>query len=201
MGYEPIKEETKEQYLKIWTHYAVGHFNQEQLAKLFNCSHDTVANAIQWCAKNRIQFSTYILGEAAKEALESRLRELRSDLVRIKEEKPTNWNGVIGINRLIQENEVLLWQFQSIIQDKNPRSIYNSQFQDVDYATMYKLEKEEEIAREARAEVDTWTDEQKRLFLQSIVKNIKDEQLFNVDDKLTANERIKAEEVCRVCII
>ena len=45
--YDPLKEETKEYYLKIWTHYAVGHFNQEQLAKLFGCSQDTIANAIE----------------------------------------------------------------------------------------------------------------------------------------------------------
>ena len=35
MAYEPIKSETQEQYLKIWTHFSVGHFTREQLAKLF----------------------------------------------------------------------------------------------------------------------------------------------------------------------
>ena len=68
MGYEPVKEETKEQYLKIWTHYSVGHFSQEQLAKLFECSQDTIANAIKWAAENRAQFESPILAEAAKES-------------------------------------------------------------------------------------------------------------------------------------
>lgn len=119
MGYEPVKEETKEQYLKIWIHYAVGHFSQEQLAELFGCSQDTVANAIKWCAENRTQFETYILAEAAKEALENRLRELNNDLVRIKECNPVNWNAVIGMNKLIKENEELLWRLQAVIQDKS----------------------------------------------------------------------------------
>ena len=116
--YEPLKDETKEQYLKIWSHYAIGHLNQEQLAQLFNCSQDTIGNAISWCAKNRMKFSPAILVEAAKEALESRLRELRNDLVRIKEGNPINWNAVIGLNRLIGDTEESLWQFQAVIEGK-----------------------------------------------------------------------------------
>ena len=119
MGYEPIKPETQEQYLKIWTHYSVGHFSQEQLAKLFDCSQDTVANAVKWAAENRTQFESPILAEAAKESLENRLRELRSDLVRIKENDPINWNAVIGIHKLIKENEELLWRLQAVIQDRS----------------------------------------------------------------------------------
>ena len=46
--------------------------------------------------------------EAAKESLENRLREFRSDLVKIKETEPINWNAVIGIHKLIKENEELL---------------------------------------------------------------------------------------------
>ena len=53
MAYEPVKEETKEQYLKIWVHYCVGHLSQDELAKLFDCGQDTVANAIKWAAENR----------------------------------------------------------------------------------------------------------------------------------------------------
>ncbi len=117
--YEPIKDATKEQYVKIWVHFSVGHLNHQQLAELFGCSHDTVANAITWCAENRAQFNTTILIEAAKESLETRLRELKNDLVRIKEGQPINWNAVIGLNRLIKENEELLWKLQSVIQDKN----------------------------------------------------------------------------------
>ena len=117
--YDPLKEETKEHYLKIWTHFAVGHFNQEQLAKLFGCSQDTVANAIKWAAENRIQFNTPILAEAAKEAVETRLRELKNDLVRIKESNPINWNAVIGLNKLIKEDEEMLWKLQRVIEDKS----------------------------------------------------------------------------------
>ncbi len=119
MGYEPIKDETKELYLKIWMHYSVGHLSQEQLAKLFECSQDTISNAIGWAAENRTRFQTPILAEAAKESLESRLRELRTDLVKIKETAPVNWNAVIGMNKLIQENEELLWKLQSVIQDRS----------------------------------------------------------------------------------
>jgi len=119
MGYEPIKEETKEQYLKIWLNYSVGHLNQEQLAKLFSCSHDTIANAIKWAAENKTQFDNYILAESAKESLENRLRELKNDLVRIKEANPINWNAVIGINKIIKENEELLWKLQAVIQDRS----------------------------------------------------------------------------------
>ena len=119
MGYEPIKDETKELYLKIWMHYSVGHLSQEQLSKLFDCSPDTIANAIGWAAENRTQFSTPVLAEAAKESLESRLREHRTDLVKIKESIPVNWNAVIGMNKLIQETEELLWKLQSVIQDRS----------------------------------------------------------------------------------
>jgi len=117
--YEPSKDSTKEQYTKIWVHFSVGHFNKQQLAVSFDCSQDTVTNAIQWAAENRAQFNTTILIEAAKESLESRLRELKNDLVRIKEGKLVNWNAVIGVNRLIKENEELLWKLQSVIQDKS----------------------------------------------------------------------------------
>jgi len=131
MGYEPVKEETKEQYLKIWTHYSVGHLSQEQLAKLFDCSPDTVSNAIQWAGENRTQFSTPILAEAAKESLENRLRELRSDLVRIKESNPVNWNAVIGMHKLIKENEELLWKLQTIIHDRSIITLNTSQINQV----------------------------------------------------------------------
>lgn len=125
--YEPIKEETKEQYLKIWSHYAIGHFSQEQLAKLFNCSQDTIANAIKWWAKSRTQFPTLVVSEAAKDAVEHKLRELNNDLVRIKESNPINWNAYIGIQKLIKENEELLWQFQEVIQAKKGITINNTQ--------------------------------------------------------------------------
>ena len=104
MGYEPLKPETQELYLKIWTHYVVGHFNQRQLAQLFQCSEDTVGSAIHWSAKNRTKFNINILATAAQEAVESRLRELNGDIARAKETNPVNWNAVIGLYKLIQEN-------------------------------------------------------------------------------------------------
>ena len=119
MAYEPLKDETKELYLKIWVNFSVGHLSQEHLAKLFECSHDTVSNAIKWAADNRNRFASVILAEAAKEAVEARLRELKNDLVRIKESGAINWNWVIGINKLIKENEELLWRLQAVIQDKS----------------------------------------------------------------------------------
>lgn len=131
MGYEPIKEETKEFYLKIWLNFSVGHLSQEQLAKLFECSQDTVANAIKWCAENRVSFANYVLAESAKESLENRLRELKNDLVRIKESTPINWNAVIGINKLIKENEELLWKLQAVIQDKSFITINSTQVNQV----------------------------------------------------------------------
>jgi hypothetical protein len=137
----------------------------------------------------------------AKETLEVRLRELRTDLNRIKETNPINWNAVIGIYKLIKENERLLWEFQCITQSKDPRSIYNPQFQDIDYATMYELEKEEEINREARAEVDTWTDEQKRAFLEAFAREMKEENIIDIDRKSPLSEIIKIEERCNICII
>jgi hypothetical protein len=117
--YEPTKDSTKELYTKIWVHFSVGHLNHQQVAELFGCSHDTVANAIAWAAENRARFEVPILAEAAKESLENRLRELKNDIVRVKESKPVNWNAVIGLNRLVKENEELLWKLQCVIQDKN----------------------------------------------------------------------------------
>lgn len=131
MGYEPIKKETKEQYIKIWVNFAVGRLNQEQLAKLFECSQDTVANAIKWAAENRTQFNSLILAEAAKESLETRLRELKNDLIRIKESNPINWNAVIGINKIITENEQLLWKLQAVIQDRSIVTINTTQVNQV----------------------------------------------------------------------
>ena len=129
--YEPLKETTKEEYLKIWTHFAVGHFTKEQLAKLFNCTPETIANAVEWCANNRLYFKTVVLAEAAKEAVEARIRELKNDLVRIKESSHINWNWVIGINRLIKENEELLWRLQAVIQDKSIVTINTTQVNQV----------------------------------------------------------------------
>lgn len=126
MAYEPIKDETKELYLKIWTHYSVGHFTQEQLAKLFNCSQDTVANAIKWAAENRTQFKSQVLAEAAKEAVEGKLRELGNDLVRLKEKDNVNWNAAIGLEKLILENRQLLWKLQAVIQDKSIIMVNNT---------------------------------------------------------------------------
>ena len=117
--------------MKIWMHYCVGHLSQEQLAKLFDCSQDTVANAIKWAAENRTQFATPVLAEAAKESLENRLRDLRNDLVRIKETEPVNWNAVIGMNKLIKENEELLWKLQAVIQDRSIITLNNSQINQV----------------------------------------------------------------------
>ena len=123
MAYEPIKDETQEQYLKIWTHFAVGHFTKEQLAKLFDCSHDTIANAIEWSSDNRLQLKTPVLLQAAMEAVETRLRELRNDLVRVREKEPVNYGWVLGINKQIKENEELLWKLQAVIQDKSSITI------------------------------------------------------------------------------
>lgn len=134
MGYEPIKAETKELYLKIWMNYSVGHLSQEQLAKLFDCSQDTVTNAVGWAAENRTRFQTPVLAEAAKESLENRLRELRTDLVKIKETTPVNWNAVIGMNKLIQENEELLWKLQAVIQDRSIVTVNMAQVNQVSKA-------------------------------------------------------------------
>jgi len=119
MFHEPVKQETKDEYLKIWVHFAVGHQSRQQLAEMLGCSEDKVSNAIKWCAENRVQFDVPVLVEAAKEALETRLRELNSDLKSIKSQKNINWNAVIGMNKLIKENEELLWKLQSVIQDRS----------------------------------------------------------------------------------
>ena len=131
MAYEPIKSETQEQYLKIWTHFAVGHFTKEQLAKLFDCSPDTITNAVEWSSNNRLQLKTPVLLQAAMEAVETRLRELRNDLVRIREKEPVNYNWVLGINKQIKENEELLWKLQAVIQDKSSITINTTQVSQV----------------------------------------------------------------------
>jgi len=131
MGYEPKKDDTKELYTKIWTHYAVGHLTQEQLAKLFECSQDTVANAINWCVENKTQFKSSVLVESAKEAVEAKLRELSNDLVRLKEKEPVNWNAVIGLEKLILENRQLLWKLQAVIQDKSLVTVNTTQVNQV----------------------------------------------------------------------
>jgi len=129
--YGPLRKQTKEQYLKIWLNFAVGHLNQQQLAELFGCSEDTISNAIKWAGENRIQFDTPILAEGAKEAIETRLRELRDDLIRIKENSPVNWNAAVGVYKLIKENEEMLWKLQAVIQDKSIVTIANTQISQV----------------------------------------------------------------------
>jgi len=165
MGYEPVKTETKEQYLKIWTHFSVGHLSNEQLAKLFDCSQDTVANAISWAAENRTQFATPVLAEAAKESLENRLREFRSDLVRIKESEPINWNAVIGIHKLIKENEELLWKLQAVIQDRSFITLNTTQVNQVlkardELLEVMSHEQRQELASRIREITDKQDDHQ-----------------------------------------
>ena len=167
MAYEPVKDTTKELYLRIWTNYSVGHLNHEQLAALFDCSLDTVANAIKWAAENRTQFPTPIMAEAAKEALESRLREMRSDLVRVKEENPVQWNIVIGLHKAIKENEELLWKLQSVIQDRSIITLNTAQINQVVRARDEILEGMSEDERQAlvsriREVVDKQDDNERR---------------------------------------
>lgn len=164
MGYEPKKDETKELYIKIWTHYSVGHFTQEQLAKLFECSVDTVSNGIKWGANNRVQLPSQVIIEAAKEAVESRIRELMNDLVRIKQESPINWNAVIGTNKLIKENEELLWKLQGVIQDRSVVTINSTQVNQV-------VQARDEV-------IEGMTDEEQQQLISSI-KAITDKQENN----------------------
>lgn len=152
MGYEPLKEDTKEKYLKIWTHYAVGHLNKVQLAKRFECSHDTVDNAVKWVADNRVKFESPILIEAAKEALEAKLRELNDDLKSIKDNTSVNWNAVAAINKLIKENRELLWKLQTVIQDKSIVNINTSQITQVIKARDEAIER---LTDEQRSELAT----------------------------------------------
>lgn len=163
MGYQPLKDETKEIYLKIWTHFVVGHFNQRQLAQLFQCSEDTIANAIHWCADNRIQFNINILAIAAQEAVESRLRELNGDIARAKETNPINWNAVIGLYKLIQETEQMLWKFQTIIEDKH---IIQVNVPDTPYISLMKC-----LTREME-EMDM-TDDERKVFISLLDKQRK----------------------------
>ena len=173
MGYEPLKTETQVEYLRIWTHYSVGHFTQEQLAELFHCSQDTIANGIQWSAEHRIQFSTPILAEAAKEAVEARLRELNNDLIRIKESNAINWNAVIGIYRLIKENEELLWSIQGVIQNDNPFIVNATQIhQNFGYRLANESGEEKRQEEKIRDMVDEWTMEQKKTMLL-LIRGIK----------------------------
>jgi hypothetical protein len=161
MGYEPKKDDTKELYAKIWTHYAVGHLNQEQLAKLFDCSVDTVSNAIKWGADNRTRLPSQVVMEAAKESVESRLRESMNDLIRIKQETPINWNAVIGTNKLIKENEELLWRLQGVIQDRSIVTINSTQINQ---------------ASKARDEILEGMSDEQRQALISRVREITNEQ-------------------------
>lgn len=171
MSYQPLKEETQEQYLKIWMHFSVGHFTQEQLAKLFECSQDTVLNAVRWSAEHKIQFSTPILAEAAKEAVEARLRELNNDLIRIKEGGAINWNAVIGIYRLIKENQELLWSMQGVIQNDNPFIVNATQIhQNFDYRLANESGEERRQEEKIRDTVDEWTIEQKKAVLLLITE-------------------------------
>ena len=65
------------------------------------------------------------------EAVETRLRELRNDLVRIREKEPVNYNWVLGINKQVKENEELLWKLQAVIQDKSSITINTTQVSQV----------------------------------------------------------------------
>jgi hypothetical protein len=44
-----------------------------------------------------------VVMEAAKESVETRIRELMNDLIRIKQEAPINWNRIANIVRAIEE--------------------------------------------------------------------------------------------------
>ena len=157
--YEPVKKETKEQYLRIWTNYAISRLNQHQLAEMFEVSEETISNAINWCAVNRLQFSPGVLLEAAKEAVETKIRELKEDLGRIKDTDQVNWNAAIGIGKLMQDYEEMLWQFQSIIRQKQPIVIDS-----VEILQFQKQDTKAKEERSAREWVDTLNNNQKRLF-------------------------------------
>lgn len=101
---------------------------------MFSCSVDTVSNAIKWGANNRVQLPSQVIMEAAKEAVESRIRESMNDLVRIKAETPINWNAVIGTNKLIKENEELLWRLQGVICDRSIVTINSTQVNQITQA-------------------------------------------------------------------
>ena len=163
MGYyQPLKLETKEQYLKIWANFAIGHIGQEELASLFGCSQDTIANAIKWVALHRIQFTTPVFAEAAKTAIEARLKELRGDLARIRGSDAVNWNWVIGLTKLIQEDEQLLWGMQGLIQRP---IVFNTALFDqrFDFKIMNDLEESRREQKIIADEVNDWTVEQKKL--------------------------------------
>ena len=119
MGYQPVKQETQEEYLKIWTEYVITSVSQEQLAVVFGCSTDTVYNALNWVAEHRMQFQPSVLIEVAKETIANKLRGLNSDILKVKEKEPVNWNGIIGLEKLVLCYRDLLWKFQGVVQDRN----------------------------------------------------------------------------------
>jgi len=119
MGYAPIKQETQEQYLRIWTEYVMTSESQESLAVVFGCSMDTIYNALAWVAGHRTQFKSSVLIEIAKATIENKLRRLNDDLSNLKKKEEINWNWIVGLEKLIFSYMELLWKFQGVLYDRN----------------------------------------------------------------------------------
>ena len=119
MGYAPVKQETQEQYLKIWAEYVMARESQEKLATVFGCSMDTIYNALAWVAGHRLQFESSVLMEIAKATTESKLRRLEDDISRIKGSEPVGWNSIIGLEKLVFSYAELLWKLNGVIYDRN----------------------------------------------------------------------------------
>lgn len=164
--YEPLKPETKEKYIHIWVAYTLFHIDQKHLGDLFYCDEDTISNAITWCANNRLLFSTRVLVEAAKECIERQLVVFGEDVRKVKSSKPVNWNAVIGLYRLTKDYRELLWQFQALIQNKQPTIVDNdaAQFQQLGAQTFSILESKRSMEAQVRNTIQEWTDEQQELF-------------------------------------
>jgi len=97
----------------------------------------------------------------------TRLMYAPNDLVRIKESNAINWNWVIGINKLIKENEELLWRLQAVIQDKSMVTINTTQVNQVQKARDEMLEgmsdgDRKQIISRVREIIDKPANDQKR---------------------------------------
>ena len=125
MAYEPVKQETRDFYLKIWTHHSVGTFNKPQLAELFQCDDETILNGITWGAKNRTKFKPEVLAEAAMEAYEAKIRECNNDIIRLKAVQPVNWKAVFGLEKIVLEVRDRLHKLQGIVVDRGGMTINN----------------------------------------------------------------------------
>jgi hypothetical protein len=106
----------QKEYIRIYHHYFVLKWTQQELCDHFQCSNFKISTAIRWVINNKLNLPPEYLIEGAIDSISERLKKNKELLdIEYKKTKYKDKRFIIDLNKEIREDENQIYRLQCLL--------------------------------------------------------------------------------------